>query len=105
MAAGQISSDDNLRVAEDPSDSSSTVRKSSLVSVATSTSETISDASGRVIFQKLSIAPVSGQPWENFQLNHAVFEFLVAAHFADSIISLPPHQFARDRPKPDSPDM
>ena len=40
---------------------------------------------------------VSGQPWENFQLTHLVFAFLVAARFADHIVSLPPYQFARDR--------
>ena len=39
---------------------------------------------------------VSGQPWENFQLNHPGFAFLVAARFADPIISLLPYQFARD---------
>jgi hypothetical protein len=35
---------------------------------------------------------------ENFQLNHLVFAFLVAARFADPILSLPPYQFARDNP-------
>ena len=40
---------------------------------------------------------VSGQPWGNLQLNHLVFAFLVAARFADPIVSLPPYQFARDR--------
>src|SRR5438552_2438662 len=39
---------------------------------------------------------ISGQPWENFQLNHLVIAFLVAARFADPIVSLPPYQFARD---------
>src|SRR3989440_13036498 len=28
---------------------------------------------------------ISGQPWENFQLNHLVIAFLVAARFADPI--------------------
>ncbi len=64
--------------------------------MATSLSGPISDTSGCVIFQRLSIAAVSGQPWENSQLNHLVFAFLVAARFADSIISLPPCQFARN---------
>jgi hypothetical protein len=50
-----------------------------------------------VIFQRLSIAAVSGKPWENFQLNHLVFAFLVAARFADPVFSLPPYQFAWDR--------
>src|SRR2546429_5519378 len=35
--------------------------------------------------------------WANFQLNHLVFAFLVAARFADPIVSLPPYQFASDR--------
>src|SRR6516162_1239605 len=56
----------------------------------------ISDTSGCVIFRRLSIAPVSGQPWEDFQLNHLIFSFLVAARFADPIVSLQPYQFARD---------
>src|SRR5215469_11718826 len=45
-----------------------TNRKSPLVSMATSLSILISDTSGCVIFRRLSIAPVSGQPWEDFQL-------------------------------------
>jgi len=49
-----------------------------------------------VIFQRPSIAAVSGKPWEHFQLNHLVFAFLVAARFADPVSSLPPYQFARD---------
>jgi hypothetical protein len=49
-----------------------------------------------VIFQRLSIAAVSGKPWEHFQLNHLVFAFLVAARFTDPIVSLPTYQFARD---------
>jgi len=49
-----------------------------------------------VIFRRLSIAPVSGQPWEDFQFNHLVLAFLVAARFADPIVSLQPYQFARD---------
>jgi hypothetical protein len=52
--------------------------------MATSLSILISDTSGCVIFRRtLSIAPVSGQPWEDFQLNHLVLAFLVAARFAD----------------------
>ena len=39
---------------------------------------------------------VSGQPWENFQLTHLMFAFLVAVRFADPIVSLPTYQFARD---------
>ena len=74
-----------------------TNRKSPLVSMATSLSILISDTSGCVIFRRLSIAPVSGQPWEDFQLNHLVLAFLVAARFADQIVSLQPYQFARDR--------
>jgi hypothetical protein len=62
-----------------------TNRKSPLVSMATSLSIPISDTSGCVIFLRLSIAPVSGQPWEDFQLNHLVLAFLVAARFADPI--------------------
>ena len=62
-----------------------TNRKSPLVSMATSLSILISDTSGCVIFRRLSIAPVSGQPWEDFQLNHLVLAFLVAARFADPI--------------------
>jgi hypothetical protein len=53
--------------------------------MATSLSIPISDTSGCVIFRRLSIATVSGQPWEDFQLNHLVFAFLVAARFADPI--------------------
>jgi hypothetical protein len=64
--------------------------------MATSLSILISDTNGCVIFRRLSIAPVSGQPWEDFQLNHLVLAFLVAAHFADPIVSLQPYQFARD---------
>ena len=45
-----------------------TNRKSPLVSMATSLSILISDTSSCVIFRRLSIAPVSGQPWEDFQL-------------------------------------
>jgi len=74
-----------------------TNRKSPLVSMATSLSILISDTSGCVIFRRLSIAPVSGQPWEDFQLNHLVLAFLVAARFANPIVSLQPYQFARDR--------
>src|SRR5215468_10093870 len=73
-----------------------TNRKSTLVSMATSLSNLISDTSGCVIFRRLSIAPVSGQPWEDFQLNHLVLAFVVAARFADPIVSLQPYQFARD---------
>jgi hypothetical protein len=40
--------------------------------MATSLSILISDTSGCVILRRLSIAPVSGQPWEDFQLNHLV---------------------------------
>ena len=47
-----------------------TNRKSPLVSMATSLSILISDTSGCVILRRLSIAPVSGQPWKDFQLNH-----------------------------------
>jgi integrase len=64
--------------------------------MATSLSILISDTSGCVIFRRLSIAPVSGHPWEDFQLNHLVLAFLVAARFADPIVSLQPYQFARD---------
>jgi hypothetical protein len=53
--------------------------------MATSLSILISDTSGCVIFRRLSIAPVSGQPWEDFQLNHLVLAFLVAARFAHPI--------------------
>ena len=74
-----------------------TNRKSPFVSMATSLSILISDTSGCVIFRRLSIAPVSGQAWEDFQLNHLVLAFLVAARFADQIVSLQPYQFARDR--------
>jgi hypothetical protein len=56
--------------------------------MATSLSILISDTSGCVIFRRLSIAPVSGQPWEDFQLNHLVLAFLVAARFADPLVSL-----------------
>jgi len=34
---------------------------------------------------------------QNFQLNHLLFAFLVAARFADPIVSLPPYQFAKDK--------
>jgi hypothetical protein len=63
-----------------------TSSRSPLVSMATSLSEALSDAGGGVIFQRLSIAAVSGQPWENFQLNHRVFAFLIAARSADPIV-------------------
>jgi len=66
-----------------------TNRKSPLVSMATSLSILISDTSGCVIFRRLSIAPVSGQPWEDFQLNHLVLAFLVAARFANPIVFTP----------------
>ena len=49
-------------------------------------------------FRRLSIAPVSGQPWEDFPFNHLVLAFLVAARLADPIVSLQPYQFAIDRP-------
>src|SRR5215469_13468486 len=75
-----------------------TNRKSLLVSMATSLSVLISDTSGGVIFRRLLIAPVSGQPWEDFQLNHLVLAFLVAARFANPIVSLQPYQIARDTP-------
>src|SRR5215472_308971 len=73
-----------------------TNRKSPLVSMATSLSILISDTSGCVIFRRLSIAPVSGQPWEDFQLKH-LLAFLVAARRVNPIVSLQPYQFARDR--------
>src|SRR5215831_975089 len=62
-----------------------TNRKSPFVSMATSLSILISDTSGCVIFRRLSIAPLSGQPWEDVQLNHLLLAFLVAARFADPI--------------------
>jgi len=65
--------------------------------MATALSILISDTGGCVIFRRLSIAPVSGQPWEDFRLNHLVLAFLVAARFADPIVSLQPYQFARDK--------
>src|SRR5215467_11723246 len=71
-------------------------RKSPLVSMATSLSILISDTSGCVIFRRLSIAPVSGRPWEDFQFNHLVLAFLVAVRFVNPIVSLQPYQFARD---------
>src|SRR5262252_4665459 len=76
-------------------------RKSPFVSMATSLSILISDTSGRVIFRRrLSIALVSGQPWEDFQLNHLVLAFLVAARFADPIVSLQPPVSIRQRHLP-----
>jgi hypothetical protein len=46
--------------------------------MATSLSIPVSATSGCVIFRRrLSIAPVSGQPWEGFQLNHLALAFLV----------------------------
>ena len=66
--------------------------------MATSLSILISDTSGCVIFRRLSIAPVSGQPWEDFQLNHLVLAFLVAARFADPIVSLQPYQIRQRQP-------
>src|SRR5215469_4799228 len=60
-----------------------TNRKSPLVSIATSLSILISDTSGCVIFQRLSIAPVSGQPSEDFQLNHLVLAFCCALRGSD----------------------
>jgi len=60
--------------------------------MATSLSILISDTSGCVIFRRLSITPVSGQPWEDLQLNHLALAFLVAACFADRIVSLQPYQ-------------
>ena len=47
-------------------------------------------------FPKTLDRSVSGQPWENFQFNHLVLAFLVAARFANPIVSLQPYQFARD---------
>jgi hypothetical protein len=32
-------------------------------------------------------------------MNHSTFQFLIAARFADPIVSLPPYQFARYRPE------
>src|SRR5215471_874677 len=84
------------RRANAESTSVTTHRKSPFVSMATSLSILISDTSGCVIFRRLSIAPVSVQPWEDFQLNHLVLAFLLAARFADPIVSLQPYQFARD---------
>src|SRR5215469_422971 len=74
-----------------------TNRKSPLLSMATSLSFLISDTSGCVIFRRLSIAPVSGQLWEDFQLNHLVLAFLVAARFADPIRFTPTVCTPRDR--------
>jgi len=62
--------------------------------MATALSILISDTHGCVIFRRLSIAPVFGQLREDFQLNHLG---LVAARFADPIVSLQPCQFARNR--------
>src|SRR5215831_4749302 len=78
-----------------------TNRKSPLVSMATSLSILISDTSGCVIFRRLSIAPVSGQPWEDFQLNHLVLAFLVAAlrgsdSFHSNRINSPETPMSRD---------
>src|SRR5205085_6365423 len=67
-----------------------TNRKSPLISMATALSILISDTHGCVIFRRLSIAPVFGQLREDFQLNHLG---LVAARFADPIVSLQPCQF------------
>src|SRR5712692_61611 len=64
-------------------------RKSPLLSMATSLSSPISDTSGCLIFNRLAPSAVSGQPWQDFQLNHSVFEFLIAVRFADPILSLP----------------
>src|SRR5215469_2999667 len=71
-----------------------TNRKSSLVSMATSLSIRIIRHPWLRDFRRLSIAPVSGQPWENFQLNHLVTAF---SRFADPIVSLQRYQFAGDR--------
>ena len=68
--------------------------------MATALSILISDTSGGVIFRRLSIALVSGRPWEDFQFNHLVLAFVVAARFADPIVSLQPYRFARDKSKP-----
>jgi hypothetical protein len=81
-----------------------TNRKSPLVSMATSLSSLISDTSGCVIFRRLSIAPVSGQAWEDFQLIKSSGACVVAARFADPIVSVQPYQFAIDmRPWERSP--
>jgi len=61
-----------------------------------------SDTSGCVTFQdsrSLRIRSTLGK-FQNFQLNHLLFAFLVAARFADPIVSLPSYQFARDRLSP-----
>ena len=69
--------------------------------MATSLSILISDTSSCVIFRRLSIAPVSGQPREDFQFNHLALAFLLAARFANPIVSLQPYQFARHRRRTD----
>ena len=55
-------------------------------------------------FRRLSIAPVSGQAWEDFQLIKSSGACVVAARFADPIVSVQPYQFAIDmRPWERSP--
>ena len=72
-----------------------TNRKSPFVSMATSLSILISDTSGCVIFRRLSIAPVSGQPWEDFQLNHRCSRSWLLRASRIRSFSLQPYQFAR----------
>ena len=74
-----------------------TNRKSPLVSMATSLSILISDTSGCVIFRRLSNSAIRSTLRRlPIRLDHLVLAFLVAARFADPIVSLQPYQFARD---------
>ncbi len=59
----------------------------------------MSDTSGCATFQdsrSLGIRSTLGK-LQNFQLSHLLFAFLVAARFADPIVSLPPYQFAKNK--------
>ncbi len=71
---------------------------SRLVSMATTLSSPIPNTSRRLTFQRLSLAAVSGQrrqkhPMKSYGL---CVLMIVAARFADPIVSPPPYQFARD---------
>jgi hypothetical protein len=74
-----------------------THRQSVLVSLATSLSRPISDTGSCLIFRESRFLRYTGQPFnlgKDSKCKSFVFEFLIAAHFANLAVPLPPYQFA-----------
>ncbi len=71
--------------------------QSPLISLAASLPILISDGNGGLTVQRLGLTGHPVNLRKKPESNHPVFAFLVAARFADPIVSLPPYQFARDR--------